>query len=89
MTRIYVGNLPLSANEEAVRALFATYGKVQALSLVNDRETRIHRGYGFVEMSSDDAARAMQGLDGKDYDGRPMRVNEAQGGRSGNVPSLR
>ena len=89
MTRIYVGNLPLSANAEALRALFATYGNVQTLSLTNNRETGIHRGYGFVEMSSDDAARAMQGLDGKDYDGRPMRVNEAQGGRGGNVPSLR
>jgi RNA recognition motif-containing protein len=89
MTRIYVGNLPLSASEEAVRLLFATYGEVQTLSLVNDRNTGIHRGYGFVEMSNDDAARAMQGLDGKDYDGRPMRVNEAQGGRGGNVPSLR
>jgi RNA recognition motif-containing protein len=89
MTRIYVGNLPLSANEEAVRALFATYGKVQTLSLVNDRQTGVPRGFGFVEMSTDDAARAVQGLDGKDYDGRPMRVNEAQGGRGGNLPSLR
>jgi RNA recognition motif-containing protein len=89
MTRIYVGNLPRSASEEAVRALFATYGKVQTLSLVNNRETGIHKGYGFVEMSSDDASRAMQCLDGKDYDGCPMRVNEAQGGRGGNVPSLR
>jgi RNA recognition motif-containing protein len=89
MTRIYVGNLPISANEEAVRALFTTYGTVQTLSLVNDRETGIHKGYGFVEMSSDDAGRAMQGLDGKNYDGRPMRVNEAQGGRGGNVPSFR
>lgn len=89
MTRIYVGNLPLSANEEDLRALFATYGKVQTLSLANNRETGIHKGYGFVEMSSDDAAKAMQCLDGKDYDGRPMRVNEAQGGRGGNVPSLR
>ena len=89
MTRIYVGNLPRSANAEAVRALFATYGNVQTLSLVNDRETGIHKGYGFVEMSRDDAGKAMQCLDGKDFDGRPMRVNEAQGGRGGNVPSLR
>lgn len=89
MTRLFVGNLPLSANEEDVRALFATYGRVQTLSLVNDRETGISRGFGFVEMSSDDAARAMQGLDGKNYDGRPMKVSEAQGGRGGNVHSLR
>ena len=68
MTRIYVGNLPLSANEEDLRALFATYGKVQTLSLANNRETDIHKGYGFVEMSSDDAAKAMQCLDGKATD---------------------
>jgi RNA recognition motif-containing protein len=88
MTRLYVGNLPFSADEESVRALFAVYGTVQTLSLVNDREIGTPRGFGFIEMSTADAARAMQGLDGKDYDGRPMKVNEA-GGRGGNVHSLR
>ena len=88
MTKLYVGNLPFSADEESVRALFAAYGTVQALSLVNDRETGTPRGFGFIEMSTHDAARAVQGLDGKDYDGRPMNVIEA-GGRGGNVHSLR
>jgi RNA recognition motif-containing protein len=89
MTRLYVGNLPFSASEEAVRALFAAFGTVQTLSLVNDRETGTPRGFGFVEMSSDDAVKAIQGLNGSDYDGRPMKVNEAHGARGGNIHSLR
>jgi RNA recognition motif-containing protein len=78
MTKLYVGNLPFSANEETVRALFAEFGAIQTLSLVNDRETGRPRGFGFVEMSSDDAAKAMQSLNGRDFGGRPLKVNEAQ-----------
>lgn len=78
MTKMYVGNLPFSANEDTVRALFAEFGTVQSLSLVNDRETGRPRGFGFVEMSSADAAKAMQSLNGKDFGGRPLKVNEAQ-----------
>ena len=78
MTKLYVGNLPFTANEETVRAMFAEFGTVQSLSLVNDRETGRPRGFGFVEMSSGDAAKAMQGLNGKDFGGRPLKVNEAQ-----------
>jgi RNA recognition motif-containing protein len=90
MTKLYVGNLPFSANEDAVRALFAEYGAVQALSLVNDRQTGTPRGFGFVKMSSDDATKAMQGLNGKDFGGRPMKVNEAQEReRGGNSHSRR
>ena len=77
MTKLYVGNLPFSANQETVRALFAEYGTVQSLSLVNDRETGAPRGFGFVEMATADAANAMQGLDGKDFGGRPLKVHEA------------
>jgi len=58
--------------------MFTEYGTVQSLALVNDRETGTPRGFGFVEMSSDDAVKAMQGLDGKDFEGRQMKVNEAQ-----------
>ena len=78
MTKLYIGNLPFTANEDSVRALFAEYGDVQTLSLVNDRDTGAPRGFGFVEMSSGDAAKAMQGLNGKDFGGRPLKVNEAQ-----------
>jgi RNA recognition motif-containing protein len=78
MTKMYVGNLPFNATEDSVRALFAEFGSVQSLSLVNDRETGRPRGFGFVEMSSSDAAKAMQSLNGKDFGGRPLKVNEAQ-----------
>lgn len=78
MTKLYVGNLPFTATEEAVRNLFAPHGTVEKLSLINDRDTGRPRGFGFVEMSSADAARAMQALNGKDFDGRSLKINEAQ-----------
>lgn len=78
MTKLYVGNLPFSANDDTVRALFSEFGTVNSLSLVTDRETGAPRGFGFIEMSNDDAARAMQSLNGKDFGGRPLKVNEAQ-----------
>ena len=78
MTKLYVGNLPFTANEETVKAMFAEFGTVETLSLVKDRETGAPRGFGFVEMSSGDAAKAMQSLNGKDFGGRPLKVNEAQ-----------
>jgi RNA recognition motif-containing protein len=78
MSKIYVGNLPFSADESQVRALFEQHGTVESVSLINDRETGRPRGFGFVEMSSADAARAIQALNGKDMGGRPLKVNEAQ-----------
>ena len=78
MTKLYVGNLPFSATEDTVRALFAAYGNVEKVALINDRETGRPRGFGFVEMSSGDAQNAMQSLNGKDFGGRPLKVNEAQ-----------
>src|SRR4051812_39074285 len=78
MTKLYVGNLPFTATEESVRNLFAPHGTVEKLSLINDRETGRPRGFGFVEMSSADASRAMQALNGKDFDGRALKINEAQ-----------
>ena len=78
MTRLYVGNLPFSATDESVRALFSKHGTVEKVSLITDRETGRPRGFGFVEMSSADASRAIQALNGTDFGGRPLRVNEAQ-----------
>jgi cold-inducible RNA-binding protein len=78
MTKLYVGNLPFSATEDAVRALFATHGTVEKVSLITDRETGRPRGFGFVEMSNADASRAMQALNGKEMDGRSLKINEAQ-----------
>jgi RNA recognition motif-containing protein len=78
MTKLYVGNLPFSATEDAVRNLFSTHGAVEKVSLITDRETGRARGFGFVEMSNTDATRAMEALNGKDFDGRALKINEAQ-----------
>lgn len=89
VTKLYVGNLPFTATEEAVHALFSKHGTVEKVSLITDRETGRPRGFGFVEMSNADASRAMQALNGVDFDGRSLKVNEAQdrersGGGGGN-----
>jgi RNA recognition motif-containing protein len=78
MAKIYVGNLPFTATEDQVRALFAAHGTVESVALPNDRETGRPRGFGFVEMSQADAARAIQAVNGQDLGGRALRVNEAQ-----------
>lgn len=78
MTKLYVGNLPFTATEDGVRALFAPHGTVEKLSLITDRDTGRPRGFGFVEMSNADASRAMQALNGQDYEGRSLKINEAQ-----------
>ena len=76
--RIYVGNLPFTATEPEVSELFAQYGEVVSCALPKDRETGRPRGFGFVEMADGDAPKAIQALDGKDFGGRALRVNEAQ-----------
>jgi RNA recognition motif-containing protein len=78
MTKIYVGNLPFSADESQVRSLFEQHGSVESVAVINDRETGRPRGFGFVEMPRADAQRAIQALNGKEMGGRPLRVNEAQ-----------
>lgn len=78
MSKIYVGNLPFTADEAAVRALFAQHGAVESVALINDRDTGQPRGFGFVEMARADAARAIQNLNGFDMGGRALKVNEAQ-----------
>ena len=90
MTKLYVGNLPFTATEDSVRTLFAAHGTVEKVSLITDRDTGRPRGFAFVEMSNADASRAMQELNGKDFDGRALKVSEAQdrdrsggGGRRG------
>ncbi|MDA0271335.1 MAG: RNA-binding protein [Chloroflexi bacterium] len=81
--RIYVGNLPFSASEEDVTALFAQHGEVISCHLLMDRETGRPRGFGFVEMEDDAARAAIAALDGQDFGGRALRVNEAQPRESG------
>ena len=78
MTKLFIGNLPFSATEQSVRALFEPHGTIESLALINDRETGRPRGFGFIEMSNADASNAMQALNGKDFEGRALKVNEAQ-----------
>ena len=75
---IYVGNLPWSATEAEVRTAFEAYGEVSSVKLIEDRETGRPRGFGFVEMEDAGAMEAIQNLDGTDFGGRNIKVNEAR-----------
>lgn len=75
---LYVGNLPFSADQESVQELFSAYGDVLSVKLMTDRETGRPRGFGFVEMEDDGARSAMSALNGNNFQGRPLRVNEAE-----------
>lgn len=85
--RIYVGNLPFNASEDDVRNLFATHGDVHSVTLITDRETGRPRGFGFVEMDAEAAQNAIDAINGTDFNGRTLNVNEARerkgGGRGG------
>ena len=81
--KLYVGNLPFSATEDQLRTLFGKHGDVQSVSVISDRDTGRPRGFGFVEMADAGGAQnAIQALDGTDFGGRDLRVNEAQDRRS-------
>ncbi|HEU6438635.1 MAG TPA: RNA-binding protein [Nitratidesulfovibrio sp.] len=76
--KLYVGNLPFSSSESDLRTLFSNHGEVQSVALIMDRETGRPRGFGFVEMDDAGARAAMEALDGRDFQGRSLKVNEAQ-----------
>ncbi|HEX5420951.1 MAG TPA: RNA-binding protein [Gammaproteobacteria bacterium] len=77
--KLYVGNLPYSATEESLAAKFAEFGTVESAKLITDRVTGQSKGFGFVEMATDSEAQAaISKLNGEDYNGRPMKVNEAK-----------
>jgi cold-inducible RNA-binding protein len=76
---IFVGNLDFGATEDSIRGLFETYGTVERVNLLTDRDTGRPRGFGFVEMTdSAEAGRAIAGLNGHDLGGRAITVNEAR-----------
>lgn len=76
--RIYVGNLPFRTSADDLRSLFEEHGVVQDCVIPMDRETQRSRGFGFVDMDDADAQGAIAALDGIDFDGRQLRVNEAR-----------
>ncbi len=77
--KLYVGNLSYSVDETALGELFAEYGTVESVAIVNDRETGRSRGFGFVEMASDaEAQAAIDALNGQQVGGRALTVNEAR-----------
>ncbi|MBY0528159.1 MAG: RNA-binding protein [Gemmataceae bacterium] len=76
---IYVGNLTWDANADDLLTLFQEHGTVVRTQIISDRETGRSRGFGFVEMASDgEAQKAIDALNGKDFRGRPLTVNEAK-----------
>jgi RNA recognition motif-containing protein len=82
--KIYVGNLPFSANEQDLRELFERHGSIDSINVIMDRETGRPRGFAFVEMSdAASASNAIRALDGSDMGGRALRVNEAEDRRGG------
>ncbi|REK15872.1 MAG: RNA-binding protein [Planctomycetota bacterium] len=77
--KIYVGNLPWSTTSSSLEGLFSPHGTVKSAEVISDRETGRSRGFGFVEMDSDEACqRAIEALNGTEVDGRPITVNEAR-----------
>jgi len=76
---IFVGNLSFNTNEDELRQIFEGYGQVDRVSILTDRETGRSRGFGFVEMSSDeDGEKAIAALNGSQIGGRTINVNEAR-----------
>lgn len=78
-TNIFVGNLPFSTSSSELEELFGRHGTVSRAQVITDRDTGRSRGFGFVEMDSDDEAQqAIEALDGTDVDGRQIKVNVAR-----------
>jgi RNA recognition motif-containing protein len=78
-TKLFIGSLAWATTDDSLRDLFATVGTVVSANVIVDRETNRSKGFGFVEMSSDEEAKAaVEQINGKDLDGRPIVVNEAR-----------
>jgi RNA recognition motif-containing protein len=76
--KVYVGNLSYNTTEDTLRTLFAEYGEIESVNLITDRDTGRPKGFAFVEMSTEQAARAaISGLNGKSVDDREIKVDKA------------
>jgi len=76
--KLYVGNLSYSVNDSTLRGLFEPFGNVESARVISDRDTGSSKGFGFVEMSNADAQKAISALNGREHDGRTLKVNEAK-----------
>lgn len=76
--KLYVGNMSFSTTQDALETLFATYGEVQEVAVVTDRDTGRSRGFGFVTMDDNGARAAIEALNGNEFEGRTLTVNEAK-----------
>jgi RNA recognition motif-containing protein len=76
--KIYVGNIAFTVTESQVREMFEEYGAVDSVAWITDRDTGRFRGFAFIEMDDAGANSAINGLNGKDIDGRPLKVDEAK-----------
>jgi RNA recognition motif-containing protein len=76
--RLYVGNLPYSMNDDTLRSLFESYGQVESARVISDRDSGTSKGFGFVEMANADAQKAIEALNGRDFNGRALRIDEAR-----------
>ena len=79
LKNIFVGNLSFNTSEDELRQIFETYGQVERVSILTDRETGRSRGFGFVEMTNpEEGEKAITGLNGSQFGGRTINVNEAR-----------
>ena len=78
-SKLYVGNIPWGLDESGLEGVFAAFGAVQSVKIIKDRDTGRSKGFGFVEMNSgDEAQTCIENLDGKEVEGRQLRVNIAK-----------
>ncbi len=75
--KLYIGNIPYTTTEDELREVFGQHGEVESVNVITDRVTGRSRGFAFVEMEESAADKARQSLDGSDFGGRTMRVDEA------------
>jgi RNA recognition motif-containing protein len=76
--KLYVGNLSFNSSEDDIRTQFSNFGEVISVNLITDREPGRLRGFGFVEMDDEGARAAIAGMDGQEFGGRNLKVNEAE-----------
>ncbi|NTV62158.1 MAG: RNA-binding protein [Oscillochloris sp.] len=82
--KLFVGNLPWSVGDAELDQIFAAHGTVHSARVISDRDTGRSRGFGFVEMEADDVSAVIRATDGREVDGRNLRVNEAEDKPAGN-----